>query len=170
VDQVREAVACLVSLQGPHSGSAIAHDLAHTSLQKSIALGALERLLRGCKHAVLDLSYTARQDFIAHHPYPVDKVPTLCVATCDRRPCSLLKPVIDYVALRYGEWCDGCVCQTDAVLPGTAHVLINDMDHFGPAWGQFPATDSYDPTRLWLTCVSLALCEGTAAMKAAARG
>jgi hypothetical protein len=26
-----------------------------------------------------------------------------------------------------------------------------------PAWGSFPATDRYDPTRLWLTCVSLAL-------------
>ena len=31
------------------------------------------------------------------------------------------------------------------------------MDHFGPAWGSFPATDKYDPTRLWLACVSLAL-------------
>ena len=31
------------------------------------------------------------------------------------------------------------------------------MDHFGPAWGSFPATDRYDPTRLWLACVSLAL-------------
>ena len=31
------------------------------------------------------------------------------------------------------------------------------MDHFGPAWGSFPATDRYDPTRLWLACISLAL-------------
>ena len=31
------------------------------------------------------------------------------------------------------------------------------MDHFGPAWGSFPATDRYDPTRLWLACVSLCL-------------
>ena len=160
-----EKVAGLVSLQGPHSGSAIAHDLANTSLQKSIALGALERLLRGCKHAVLDLSYTARQEFVQRHPYPAARVPALCVATCDRRPCSLLKPVIDYVALRYGEVSDGCVCQTDALLPGTAHVLLNDMDHFGPAWSAFPATDSYDPARLWLVCVSLALCDGALVME-----
>jgi hypothetical protein len=126
-----DKVAGLVSLQGPHSGSAIAHDLANTSLQKGIALGVLERLLRGCKHAVLDLSYTARQEFVQQHPYPIARVPALCVATCDRRPCSLLKPVIDYVALRYGEVSDGCVCQSDALLPGVAHVLLHDMDHFG---------------------------------------
>jgi hypothetical protein len=27
----------------------------------------------------------------------------------------------------------------------------------GPAWRSFPATDSYDPARLWLVCVSLAM-------------
>ena len=36
------------------------------------------------------------------------------------------------------------------------------MDHFGPAWPSFPATDRYDPARLWLACVSLALRHGAA--------
>ena len=117
----------------------------------------MEKLVRGCKHAILDLSFSARQQFIREHPYPVERVATVCVATSDRRPTSLLKPTIDYVALRYGEWCDGCVCQADALLPGCPHVLLDDMDHFGPAWPSFPATDRYDPLRLWLvaTCIAL---------------
>jgi len=150
-------VAGLVSLQGPHAGSAIAHDLSNTQLQKTVVLGALEKLLRGCKHAVLDLSFESRQEFLRQHTYPAHRVPTLCVATCDRRQSSLLTPLIEYVAVRYGEVCDGLVCQCDAVLPNCKRVIIDDMDHFGPAWGSFPATDRYDPTRLWLTCVSLAL-------------
>ena len=50
--------------------------------------------------------------------------------------------------------------QADAILPYCPRVLLDDMDHFGPAWPSFPATDRYDPTRLWLTCVSLALRHG----------
>ena len=152
-----DVVAGLVSLQGPHGGSAIAHDLSNTNLQKTVVLGALEKLLRGCKHAVLDLSFESRQEFLRQHSYPAHRVPTLCVATCDRRQSSLLTPLIEYVAVRYGEVCDGLVCQGDAILPNCVRIIIDDMDHFGPAWGSFPATDRYDPTRLWLSCISLAL-------------
>ena len=165
--ELHSAVGALVSLQGPHGGSAIAHDLANTSLQKSLALGALERLLRGCRHAVLDLSFSARQEFYERHEYPRHAIPTLCVATCDQRPCSLLRPTIEYIALRYGEWSDGCVCQADAILAACPYVLVDDMDHFGPAWPSFPATDQYDPTRLWLVSTSLAL---TAKQAATERG
>ena len=42
--ELDETVAALVSLQGPHGGSAIAHDLVHTNIQKSITLGAIEKL------------------------------------------------------------------------------------------------------------------------------
>ena len=150
-------IAGVVSLQGPHGGSAIAHDLSNTELQKTVVLGALEKLLRACKHAIRDLSFESRQEFLHHHPYPLERVPTLCVATCERRRTSLLKPLIDYAAVRYGAACDGLVCQDDAILPRCRRVIIDNMDHFGPAWSSFPATDSYDPTRLWLTCVSLAL-------------
>ena len=62
-------------------------------------------------------------------------------------------------ALRYGEWSDGCVCQVDATLPGCRAVFLDDMDHFGPAWRSMPATDVWDPTRLWLACVSVAIGE-----------
>jgi hypothetical protein len=152
-----DIVAGFVSVQGPHGGSAIAHDLSNTNVQKTVLLGALEKLLRGCKHAVLDLSFESRQEFLRQHTFPADRVPTLCVASCDRRQSSLLTPLIEYVAVRYGEVCDGLVCQCDAIMPNCKRVIIDDMDHFVPAWGSFPATDRYDPTRLWLACISLAL-------------
>ena len=65
-----------------------------------------------------------------------------------------------------GELSDGCVCVHDALLPDCLWLQIDDMDHFGPAWRSFPATDRYDPSWLWLCCVSMALCE-TAASEAA---
>jgi len=144
--------------QSPHSGSVIAHDLANTSLQRSVALLALEKLLHGSKDALLDLTYDARKAFVRRHPYPASRVATLCVACSESRPTSLLRPTIDYAALRYGEPSDGCVCQVDATLPGCPFVHIDDMDHFGPAWKGFPATDGYDPTKVWLVCTSIALC------------
>ena len=50
---------------------------------------------------------------------------------------SLLRYIsIYYTILLPGEWSDGCVCQADAVLPGSARVLLNDMDHFGPGWSE----------------------------------
>lgn len=110
------------------------------------------------------------QEFIEAHPYPVDRVPSLCLASCDRGASSLLKPVIDFFALRYGEWSDGCVCQADSILPGCARVLLDDMDHFGPGWPSFPATDRYDPARLWLLATSLALTTPCTAGASAARG
>ena len=58
----RDALSVLLAIQGPHGGSALAHDLANTTVQRSVALNMLlERLLRGCRHAVLDLSFSARQ-------------------------------------------------------------------------------------------------------------
>ena len=122
-----DVVAGLVSLQGPHGGSAIAHDLGNTNVQKTVLLGALEKLLRGCKHAVLDLSFESRQEFLRQHAYPAHKVPTLCVASCDRRQSSLLTPLIEYVAVRYGEVCDGLVCQCDAILPNCVRIVIDDV-------------------------------------------
>ena len=62
-----------------------------------------------------------------------------------------------YVQARYGVPCDGAVCVADALLPGTTHVCLDDMDHFGPGWRLFPASDPYDPARLCLALTRLAL-------------
>ena len=158
-------VRALVTMQSPHSGSAIAHDLAGTDVQQRVAVAAIERLLRGSRDAVGDLTYEARREFYANAPpFPAGAVPTVCLASSDKREAggSLLQPTINYTALRYGEWSDGCVCQADAKLPGCLHINLEDLDHFGPAWRSFPATDTYDPTRLWLVCASIAMCEGEA--------
>jgi hypothetical protein len=158
-------VRAVVTMQAPHSGSAIAQDLAGTDVQHKVAIAAIERLLRGSRDAVDDLTYAARREFFASAPpYPTKLVPTVCVASSDKRERggSLLAPTINYTALRYGEWSDGCVCQGDAKLPDCLHINIEDMDHFGPAWRSFPATDPHDPTRLWLACASIAMCEGEA--------
>ena len=98
--ELQPRVAALVTMQSPHSGSAIAHDLANTELQRNVAIKAIEKLLHGSKHAVLDLSYDVRRSFMAQHPYPTGRVPTLCVGCSERRPGSLLRPTINYI----GEW------------------------------------------------------------------
>lgn len=101
-------VRALVTLQAPHSGSAIAQDLAGTDLQHQVAIAAIEKLLRGSRDAVDDLTYAARREFFASAPpYPSRIVPTVCVATSDKRQGggSLLLPTINYLALRYGGAC-----------------------------------------------------------------
>ena len=117
-----------------------------------------------------DMVFEMTRSFNKKHPYPYDKVKTVCVATHDERIFLgslsmgqgpiLLKPTIEYVKLRYEKECDGCICAEDAVLPGTMKVELSDMDHFGPAYRSFPASDPYDPARLCLSLTAVALEKG----------
>ena len=88
-------------------------------------------------------------------------------------PCvRLLASPCRYVRYRYGEAAatDGCVARRDAVLPGCPVVWLDDMDHHGPAWRGGVAADAYDPARVCLALVSLALDHGAGDGSAATAG
>eukprot|EP00939_MAST-03C_sp_MAST-3C-sp1_P004177 g4177.t1 len=165
--EIRPHVACHVSIQGPHGGTPLINDLWKTSVQKDFAMIGLDVLGAG-PEALMDMTYKVRQQFYeAQGGYPWKEVPTVCVASHDDRVFLgslslgqgpiLLKPAIEYIKLRYDKKCDGCVCTEDAVLPGSTAVFLSDMDHFGPAYRSFPASDPYDPCRLCLALTALVL-------------
>ena len=167
--EIRPFVACHLSLQGPHGGTPLVNDMWKTTVQKDIVFAGLEYVLKTGPDALVDMTYERRRAFHRQHPYPSREIPTICLATYDERTLFgslsimgqgpiLLKPIIEYIRLRYaGCPCDGLVCTDDAILPGTRVVRLNDMDHFGPAYRSFPASDPYDPARLCLTLVSMVL-------------
>lgn len=134
------------------------NDLLHTGHRRRASLSVVEALLAGDKAALEDLSYSARREFLSKHEYPVAQIPTISLATSanDMR-VSLLKATVDYVKFRYVEQSDGCVSLKDAFIPGGKVVYLGDMDHFGPAYYGFPALDSYDPARMFLVLLRLAL-------------
>jgi hypothetical protein len=130
----------------------------HTDHRKRASLSVVEALLAGDRAALEDLSYDVRKRFLTEHRYPVNLVPTISLAaSADNMRLSLLKPTVDYVKFRYSEPNDGCVSLKDAYIPGSKLVVVSDMDHFGPAYYGFPALDSYDPARMFLVLLQLAL-------------
>jgi hypothetical protein len=148
---------------------------------RQVSLKIIQALLSGDPQSLLDLTYDSREKFLSTNKYPFKLVPTVSLATCaNSMPLSLLKPSVDYISLKYGVPSDGCVTQSDAIIPG-AHVqrfeefplssdslnlsptlgsqvvYLNDMDHFGPAYHGFPALDRYDPARMILTLLRILL-------------
>ena len=125
--KIRERIVALVSMQAPYAGATIVHDLAQTDIQRTIAFTLVEKLVPGSSfEAVSDLTYTSRRAFIKEHPFPSNSIPTISLATCVKSRLgdfvvTGLKPVIEYVHLRYNGTCsDGCVSQRDAVIPAKA--------------------------------------------------
>lgn len=160
--ECKRNVAAVVSAQGPHGGSWLVNDIAGTKYQKAAVALGIERLLAGSRDALFDLTYENRRAFFAQWPQQVwCEVPTLCLATCaTHQPRALLSPVVEYMRYRYGDAVgatDGCVALRDAMLPGAPVVWLHDMDHYGPAWNAFPATDRYDKTHVCLALISMAL-------------
>jgi len=161
--QLQNHVFCLVSLQAPYAGTPLVHDLVQTEHQSHIVSTLVEHF-GGKYDAIADLSYDSRQKHINQYPFPVSRIPTISLATCDARQFtyfkkqelnSLLKPVIDFVNVRYGVCSDGCVVLEDAVIPGSFVVFLEDMDHFGPVYKGFPATAAYDPAHVVLVLLSV---------------
>jgi len=111
--ELRPHIAAHVSLQGPHGGSVMANDLLHTNAQRSVALTALRAVIGNASVAALEeMTYAARRRFHATAgPYPAAEVPTVCLASWDKRlwgalgggggPLSLLRgPILLAPAIR----------------------------------------------------------------------
>jgi hypothetical protein len=156
---ISQHVAAFIALQAPFAGATVVHDLSQTEVQRTLAKTVMQGVTGGSFEAVTDLAYDKRRAFLAKHPFPSDKIPTISLATCVEDTTALtglLKPMIDYISVRYEGTCsDGCVTLEDAVIPGSAVVYLKDMDHFGPPYQSLPATDQYVPSRLFLTLLAV---------------
>ncbi|MDF1660709.1 MAG: hypothetical protein P1V97_03000 [Planctomycetota bacterium] len=128
-------VAGVVAVQPVYGGSPVA-DLvqAQSVLRGSMAL-VFEQVFKGSRDAVLDLTRARRSAFVAKHPYPASKVPTVVIrSTFDRRfSRSILWANQKMIKNFLGLGSDGMVLLADQNIPGAVKTLTyQDLDHFEP--------------------------------------
>jgi hypothetical protein len=125
----------VIAIQPVYGGSYVA-DLVGSSraLTASMAL-VFEKVFKGQRSAVLDLTHSARSAFVAKHPYPATRVPTVVIrSTFDRKmSLSVLYAPQKYTKWRHKKASDGMVALADQSIPGAAKtVTLKDLDHFEP--------------------------------------
>jgi hypothetical protein len=113
-------------------------------------------ILRENDNAVMELTYDARREFLAKHPYPKG-IPTLCLATSRVDWRSIVATTGYYVRNRYGVESDGLVVPADAVIPGSRVVYLDDMDHAESVLAGMRGFINYRAREVTLVLVALAL-------------
>jgi triacylglycerol lipase len=154
--ELKDKVRAMVAIQSPFGGSPIAQDIETTPIIKPLVNGLVSELFRGDPKSVKDLTYDAREKFLAKYPLPTD-VPAVSIASSRLSPTSILASSEGYMKARYGFPSDGLVNPADAVIPGSHVVRLDDMDHAEPTLNGLPGFSHYYPKGVTLASVALAL-------------
>jgi pimeloyl-ACP methyl ester carboxylesterase len=153
--ELRARVRAFVAIQAPYAGSPVASDLANCPAMGNFAKGMLG-ILGENANAVIELTYDARREFLAEHPYPKG-IPTLCLATSRVDWRSIVSTTGYYVRNRYGVESDGLVVPADAVIPGSRVVYLDDMDHAESVLAGMRGFINYRAREVTLVLVAMAL-------------
>ena len=107
----------------------------------------------GSRDAVLDLMSTRRKAFVAEHPFPTDRIPTVVIrSSFDRSKVHIGRTArgerVTNVGKRFFQrvlranqglievWMhkesDGMVTLAGQTIPGATHIDKDDLDHFEP--------------------------------------
>lgn len=133
--ELRQHVVGVIAIQPVYGGSYVA-DLVNEKkiLRGSMAL-VFEKVFKGQREAVIDLTHESRAAFTAAHPYPADLIPTVVIRSTFSRKLSksaLWSPQ-KYIAARHKLASDGLVTMADQAIPGAAKtIFFDDLDHFEP--------------------------------------
>ncbi len=126
----------VIAIQPVYGGSPIADIVAGSSVLRGSVKLVFERVFKGEREAVLDLTHASRSAFVAAHPYPAGRVPTVVVRSTFDRPFgsrSVLWPNQKLIERRDGDASDGMVTIADQTIPGAvATIDLDDLDHFEP--------------------------------------
>lgn len=125
----------LIAVQPVFGGSPIADLVSKSSFLSGAVRITFERIFKGEKEAVSDLTRAARQAFLKAHPYPAAKVPTVVIRSSFNRKVS--KSVLwanQKLIMRLEQkHSDGMVVLEDALIPGAVKTItLQDLDHFEP--------------------------------------
>jgi pimeloyl-ACP methyl ester carboxylesterase len=153
--ELKDDVRAMVTIQSPYGGSPVAQDTVTNPVLKSVA-GAAMDLLGGSGKAFTDLTYDARQAFVAAHPMPPG-IPTVCMASSRASPFSTMFATQEYLKSRYGLASDGMVSPADAFIPGAQTVTLQGLDHLETTGTEIDPFAAYHPADLTLGLVALAL-------------
>lgn len=154
--ELKDRVRAVVTLQTPHGGTPIASDLQNDSNSKKLVDDVLENVLHGDTKAMSDLSYEARQKFLAAHPYPAG-IPTVTLGSSVERKVSLVGVGRDYMKAKYGIPSDGMVPEADSYLPGAKWIRLTGMDHAGAGMADPFKLQSHSAGALTVAAVAVAL-------------
>jgi triacylglycerol lipase len=154
--ELKPHVRAVVAMQAPYGGTPVASDMQNCAQLRGLAEGTIKRLLGGDPASLEDLSYAARQAFVADHPYPSD-IPTISLATSRTSFKSILKSTEDYMLHRYNLKSDGLVVDKDAEIPGSHVVRLSDMDHAESVMEGVPGFPNYRPGNVTVALVTMAL-------------
>jgi len=152
---LRAQTELFISLQGPIGGSAFAHDLMSYENTRTLLERLLKLLLQTNTDAIRELTYDKRREMLMKNPAlgtnpcsfnekgeqnnSTEKFPfTISLATRSDNMKSIMYAVMQYLQLRYKAQSDGLVSFKDAVIPGSAAVVLDDVDHCVPAFPFFP--------------------------------
>lgn len=129
-------VAGVIAIQPVYGGSPIADVVAsHKTLTGTVKV-VFEGVFKGQKEAVLDLTRASRAAFVAEHPYPADRIPTVVIRSSFDRPFgsrSVLWPTQKLIERMEPTPSDGLVTLPDQAIPGAvATIDLDDLDHFEP--------------------------------------
>lgn len=153
--ELKNDVRAMVAIQSPFGGSPVAQDLENPATAP-VVNNLVKALLHGDPASVKDLTYDARQKFLAQHPLPTD-VPTISVATSRDSLGSVLLGSEEYMKNRYGYPSDGLVVPADAIMPGSHVVRLTDMDHAESSLRGVPGFANYRPADITQALVAMAL-------------
>jgi hypothetical protein len=146
-------VAGLIAIQPVYGGSPVA-DLAggHWLTTGGVQL-AFEVWAGGSRDAVLDLTRDRREAFVAAHPFPTDRIPTVVIrSSFDRSKAKIgrtargerlknpgkrffqrvLRANQGLIEVLQQDESDGMVTLADQRIPGATHIDKDDLDHFEP--------------------------------------
>jgi pimeloyl-ACP methyl ester carboxylesterase len=133
--EVRRHVVGVIAIQPVYGGSYVADLVAEKKVLRGSMALVFEKVFKGQREAVIDLTHTARAAFVAAHPYPADLIPTVVIrSTFDRKLSkSALWSPQKYIEHRHDLASDGLVTLADQEIPGAARtIFLDDLDHFEP--------------------------------------
>lgn len=129
-------VAGVIAIQPVYAGSPVADWVTGSAALSATVKVVFEKAFGGEGAAVTDLTHAARAAFVAAHPYPAGRVPTVVLrSTFDRKLGSRSVLWLNQKVLerRLGQATDGMVTLADQAIPGAVVTIdLEDLDHFEP--------------------------------------
>jgi len=132
---VRRHVVGVIAIQPVYGGSYVADLVSEKKVLRGSMALVFEKVFKGQRDAVIDLTHEKRAAFVALHPYPADLIPTVVItSTFDRKLSkSPLWAPQKYIRSTQDLASDGLVTLADQAIPGAARtIFLDDLDHFEP--------------------------------------
>lgn len=155
--EVHNQTRALITLNTPWGGAPETTDIVNIPGFKPVAGSfLLDKVLHGDVSCAVDLEYGWRQQFLTQNAFPKD-IPAVCLASTRFSPLSMFFTGSAYIRARYSAASDGLVVPTDAFIPGSKGVTVDNMDHLQAAFRKLDPLQPYTAEELTLALANMAM-------------